>query len=150
MPLDQRVARRTHSPAVMGLADIRLRELVRLEMCERALADAYRLGQAAGVLSDTAAQELALHHFEHAGALRGRILALGGRPRRGTDRSWLLGEGPDGVRRAERISARVYHDHLQEMDSATLRVIRDDVVPDHTRALELLDPGFVAGRDGVL
>lgn len=131
------------------MVQVRIAELRRLEMCERTLAYAYRTTRAVPGITESELQRLALAHFEHAALLRGRIVALGGPvPEEDElDDSWLVGEGVPALKRAELRSILVYHDHLLDHDPVTVRVMEAHILPDHERALERLDPDYVAERD---
>lgn len=128
---------------------VRLEILRRFEMCERALADAYRKSAPLVGVHQGARERLALMHLQHAALLRRRLSALGGDPRIENDDAWVFGHDLVALRISERESLRTYHDHLIEMDEATMTVMRDHIVRDHENALELLDPSYAADRDGL-
>jgi len=132
-------------PTATETTSWRIEELRRLEMCERALAHAYRSHPRSGELWDGELNRIAMHHLQHAAILRGRLAALGAEPGDGMDDEWV--RGGDLVD-AERASLATYHDHLTDLDPATARAVVEFVIPDHAMALHCLDPQFEPDRDG--
>jgi hypothetical protein len=128
---------------------VRLAILKRFEMSERALADAYRRSADLAGVTQSQRERLALMHLDHAAQLRRRLTTLGGQPTDQLDDAWVFGESVEALRMSERESVHTYHDHLLDMDEATMTLIRDHIVHDHEAALELLDPSYAADRDGI-
>jgi hypothetical protein len=114
---------------------VRTEELRRFEMCERALADAYRR-QARRV---PALGPIGEEHAVHADLLRARLQALGGVAARDTDDEWLLGpiDDPRTLAVAEELALATYHDHLNDHDAETMELLRDHILPAHRVALAL-------------
>lgn len=117
---------------------VKIEELRHLEMCERALAFAYRRHPRIAGVSERELERIALRHFEHAALLRGRLTVLGGRPSTLIDDVWLTGMGLWALAQAERRSLDVYHDHLTDLDEESARLIAGFILPDHLAAIDLL------------
>jgi hypothetical protein len=132
----------------MPFESVRTEELRRLEMCERALADAYRRHALRPGADRRRALKTAARHLEHAALLRHRLLQLGGRPGLDSDSEWLRGPEEDltTLRMAEYASLQTYHDHLNDHDPETMKLMRDLIVPEHAAALDALDEGEPATR----
>ena len=105
---------------------VRVEELRRLEMCERALAAAFRRARL---------PELAMGSERLAAELRARLESLGGTAGAGTDDAWLMGRLAD----ASRLALATYHDHLGDFDPITSALFRDQCIPHHRAALAQLD-----------
>jgi hypothetical protein len=119
----------------------RILELKRLQACERALGEAFttfareRPGGARCL-------EFAVRHREHARLLGVRIAELGGSQASQdvSDDEWLMGP-PDQLSTlvyAEHMALRTYHDHLQDLDPASLVLVREHILPGHERTLQEL------------
>jgi hypothetical protein len=134
-----------HEPTAQETTSWRIEELRRLEMCERALARAYRCHPRSGEIWDGELNRIAMHHLQHAAILRGRLAALGAEPGEGMDEEWVRG---GSLREAERASLATYQDHLTDLDPGTAQAVREVVIPDHAMALACLDPDFAPDRDG--
>jgi hypothetical protein len=125
----------------------RLMELSRLVMSERALARAY---VRSSLKLGPVARAIAAAHRAHAELLEQRLLALGGqRPEENAaidqpppDDLWISSRDPDPVARlrtGEMTSMRVYQDHLLDFDVTTASLVRLQVLPDHSAALDTLE-----------
>ena len=123
-------------PADEPFRSVRSEELRRLEMCERALADAYR----EQALACEGADALMLARFaaacdHHAQLLGARVEALGGMRDPAADPSWLIGS----LAVAEHTALATYHDHLGDHDAETIALVRDRILPDHRAQLAWLE-----------
>lgn len=137
----------------------RLLELSRLVLSERALARAYR--QSSFELGPVA-REIASAHRAHADLLEKRLLELGGQrveenpalDQPPPDDVWISTREEDPVvrlRLGEMTSMRTYQDHLLDFDVTTAAVVRSQILPDHSAALDTLedlvdDAGFEEER----
>jgi hypothetical protein len=117
----------------------RIVELQRLQACERGLAEAYTTF-ARSLSGGTRWLELAARHREHAERIGLRIIALGGAPSDWSDDEWLMGPADrlSTLVYAEHMALRTYHDHLLDLDAASLGMVREHILPEHERSLEEL------------
>jgi hypothetical protein len=115
-------------PSLTPFRSVRAEELRRLDMCERALAGAFRR---AGL------QALAEAGERLAGELRARLEALGGTADPAVDESWLVGTLAD----ASQLALATYHDHLGDHDSGTVSLFRERAIPHHRAVLAHLRAG---------
>jgi hypothetical protein len=114
----------------------RIVELQRLEACERGLADAYAL-YGEGVPRDRRWAILRERHLAHAAMLAARIRELGGEPADDSDDEWIVGSPRElsTIVFAEHGAMRTYHDHLADLDSESLTLVRERILPAHERTL---------------
>jgi hypothetical protein len=131
-------------------SQVRLLELRHLERCERGLAAAYRAAHGLPGIPDSQLSQLERKHLEHAALLRERILALGGTTDKDDEDVWVTGHDARALRYGEQRSISTYHDHLLDMDRATVEAVREFILPEHADALAMLDPHYEHDRDGDL
>jgi hypothetical protein len=127
---------------------VRAEQLRRLEMCERALADAFRRqarhrrGREAEMLHAFASEGDRLAEL-----LRERLAALGGEPDPAVDESWLVDES---LADAEQLAVATYHDHLGDHDPETAALIWQKILPHHRAARAWLERDSPRVRDSEL
>jgi hypothetical protein len=117
----------------------RVEELRRLEASERALAEAL-VAYARQAEGGGRVLHLAERHRQIGELLAARIVALGGAPDVDPDDNWIIGapEKIETIIYAEQAAQRTYHDHLVDLDTETMRLVRDRILPEHEDTLELL------------
>jgi hypothetical protein len=136
---------------VRGLVAGRVEELKRLEASERALAEAF-VAFAQAAEGGGRMLHLAERHRQIAALLAERIVALGGAPDLYADDLWIIGPPHElaTIVYAEKSAQRTYHDHLLDFDHDTMLLMRDRILPEHERTLELLtgEPGLMQPSAG--
>jgi hypothetical protein len=127
---------------------VRIEELRRLEMCERALAQAYRrLARRRSGNESIVLHSIATLGEKHAELLRDRVEALGGQCDSATDEAWLVG---DCLSDAEDLAIACYHDHMGDHDDQTMAMIREQILPHHRAARDYLERDSPVPRESEL
>jgi len=135
-------------PVEEPFRSVRIEELRRLEMCERALADAYRrLARRRSGNESVVLHSIATLSEKHAQLLRDRVERLGGHCDPETDEAWLVG---DCLSDAENLAVATYHDHMGDHDDDTMALIRDQILPHHRAARDYLERDSPAVRESEL
>jgi hypothetical protein len=123
-----------------GVVAGRIEELRRFEAAERALAEAYSVYC---YVNPGGTRYLGLMQRRRglATLLAERIGQLGGRHAEFSDDCWISGSPKElaTLIEAERVAHRTYHDHLEDFDPDTQRLVRDRILAEHEDTIEALD-----------
>jgi hypothetical protein len=129
-------------PTAPPFRSVRVEQLRRLELCERALARAYVVQARLDERDRASLEQIAARHLASATLLGQRVRALGGDlDDLVDDDSWLFGSIRERrtLAWAEHAAIATYHDHIGDYDEVTAALFAEHLLPAHREALDFLE-----------